>query len=58
MDMPGLHDYRCRLSLSVATCTVSVYDVQEAEEICEADEQCKGFVMSKQKTWTGLYCIC
>lgn len=53
-DMPGLHDYRCRLSLSVATCTVSVYDTREAEDICAMMEECRGFVMSKQTTWTGI----
>ena len=57
-DMPGLHDYRCRLSLSMATCTFSVFDVTEAEQTCDADIECKAFVMASQKTWTGkLRCV-
>lgn len=52
-DLPGQHDYRCRLSLSMATCTVSVFDIQEAVETCNMDADCQGFVLSKQKTWTG-----
>ncbi|XP_045185763.2 extracellular tyrosine-protein kinase PKDCC-like isoform X1 [Mercenaria mercenaria] len=31
-DLPGQYDYRCRLSFSMATCTVSVFDLLEAEE--------------------------
>ena len=52
-DLPGMFDYRCRFSLSSAGCSVSVYDQREAEDICDMDEECKGFVMSSSKTWTG-----
>lgn len=52
-DLPGLFDYRCRFSLSSAGCSVSVFDRREAEDICDMDEECKGFVMSATKTWTG-----
>ena len=54
-DLPGLYDYRCRFSLSSAGCSVSVFDRREAEDICDMDEECKGFVMSATKTWTGGY---
>ena len=52
-DMPGLHDYPCRLSVSMATCTWSVYDIREAEYMCSADEECRAFVVAPHKTWTG-----
>ncbi|XP_045185783.2 extracellular tyrosine-protein kinase PKDCC-like isoform X2 [Mercenaria mercenaria] len=52
-DLPGQYDYRCRLSVSMATCTVSVFDLLEAEEVCNNDEECQGFVVTQQKTWTG-----
>lgn len=52
-DLPGLHDYRCPMSISMATCTLSVFDVQQAEEVCNSDPECKGFVVARQKTWTG-----
>lgn len=52
-DLPGMYDYRCRFSLSSAGCSVSVYDQREAEDVCDMDEECKGFVMSPTKTWTG-----
>ncbi|KAL4238331.1 hypothetical protein ACF0H5_003041 [Mactra antiquata] len=52
-DLPGLYDYRCRLSLSIASCTISVYDEHEAEDVCNNEEQCEGFVMTKHITWSG-----
>ena len=52
-DLPGQYDYRCRLSLSGSGCTISVFDQREAEEICSADLECQGFVMTNDKTWTG-----
>lgn len=56
-DLPGQHDYRCRLSLSMATCTVSVFDLQEAEDLCNSDQDCKGFVVAQQTTWSGRHVI-
>lgn len=53
VDLPGMYDYRCRFSLSSAGCSVSVYDRREAEDICDMEEECQGFVMSPTKTWTG-----
>lgn len=52
-DLPGKFDYRCRLSLSGSGCTRSAYDVMEASTICDADPECRGFVVSKQTTWSG-----
>ncbi|KAK3597422.1 hypothetical protein CHS0354_040160 [Potamilus streckersoni] len=52
-DLPGQYDYRCRFSLSGSGCTVSVFDQKEAEEVCDLDPECKGFVISSQKSWTG-----
>lgn len=53
MDLPGKYDYRCRVSLSGSGCTVSIFDQKEAEKICDSDPDCQGFVMSKDRTWTG-----
>ncbi|XP_062596964.1 extracellular tyrosine-protein kinase PKDCC-like [Saccostrea cucullata] len=52
-DLPGKFDYRCRLSLSGTGCTHSAFDVLEAAALCDADPDCRGFVVSKQRTWAG-----
>ncbi|GAB1605112.1 extracellular tyrosine-protein kinase PKDCC-like [Argonauta hians] len=52
-DLPGQFDYRCRASISGTSCTLSVYDQKEAEDMCENDPDCYGFVMTNQTTWTG-----
>lgn len=52
-DLPGQYDYRCRMSMSGGGCTLSVFDQREAEDICDDDPECKGFIMTKQHTWTG-----
>ncbi|XP_046338858.2 extracellular tyrosine-protein kinase PKDCC-like [Haliotis rufescens] len=52
-DLPGQFDYRCRFSMSGGGCTLSVFDRQEAEDLCNLDPDCKGFVFTNQKTWTG-----
>ena len=52
-DLAGLFDYRCRYSVASVGCTVSVFDMAEAEEMCNADDQCHAFVVSPQTTWTG-----
>ncbi|KAL5009400.1 hypothetical protein ScPMuIL_014981 [Solemya velum] len=52
-DLPGMFDYRCRFSISGSGCTVSVFDRKEAEELCDKDPECSGFVLSSQRTWTG-----
>lgn len=51
-DLPGLHDYRCRYSIGFG-CYISVYDQKEAEVLCNNDRQCKGFVISPHRTWSG-----
>ncbi|KAH9489512.1 hypothetical protein Btru_046929, partial [Bulinus truncatus] len=52
-DLPGQFDYRCRSSLSGDGCTVSVFDLTEAKDICDLDEECQCFVWTQTKTWTG-----
>lgn len=41
------------MSMSGGGCTLSVFDQREAEDICDDDPECKGFIMTKQHTWTG-----
>ncbi|XP_059162283.1 extracellular tyrosine-protein kinase PKDCC-like isoform X2 [Physella acuta] len=52
-DLPGQYDYRCRLSMSSVSCTLSVFDLLEAQHICDRDSECQGFIWTQQKTWTG-----
>lgn len=52
-DLPGKFDYRCRLSLSGSGCTRSAYDVMEAATQCDSDPDCRGFVVTSQRTWSG-----
>lgn len=52
-DLPGMYDYRCQLTLSGSGCTMSVFDDQEAMEICDGDRDCQAFVITPQKSWTG-----
>lgn len=52
-DLPGLFDYRCQLSLAEVGCSFSVFDEQEAEVACDTDLDCKAFVLTDVKTWTG-----
>lgn len=52
-DLPGEFDYRCQLSLSSNGCTLSVFDIHEAQDICLRDPDCQAFVMTQESTWTG-----
>ena len=52
-DMPGQYDYNCQYCMDGSGCTVSVYDIKEAEQLCDADVQCKAFVLTDSRTWTG-----
>lgn len=52
-DIRDNYDYICRLSLTGTGCTVSVFDLKEAEDLCNSDSECKAFVVTNQKTWTG-----
>ncbi|XP_005090794.1 extracellular tyrosine-protein kinase PKDCC [Aplysia californica] len=52
-DLPGQFDYRCRFSMSGGACTLSVFDLREAQDICDMDEECQGFIWTRKKTWTG-----
>ncbi|ELT95075.1 hypothetical protein CAPTEDRAFT_134027 [Capitella teleta] len=49
----SVHDFVCQASLAPNACTLSVFDVREAEDVCDREATCKAFVMTDQKTWTG-----
>uniref|UniRef100_A0A8C0B7V8 Protein kinase domain containing, cytoplasmic n=1 Tax=Buteo japonicus TaxID=224669 RepID=A0A8C0B7V8_9AVES len=46
-------NYRCWPSYHHKGCLLSVFDVNEAIEICDSYPQCKAFVLTNQTTWTG-----
>ncbi|XP_006134035.2 extracellular tyrosine-protein kinase PKDCC isoform X1 [Pelodiscus sinensis] len=46
-------NYRCWPSYHHKGCLLSVFDINEAIEICENHSQCKAFVLTNQTTWTG-----
>uniref|UniRef100_A0A8C2T8F7 Extracellular tyrosine-protein kinase PKDCC n=1 Tax=Coturnix japonica TaxID=93934 RepID=A0A8C2T8F7_COTJA len=46
-------NYRCWPSYHHKGCLLSVFDVNEAMEICDSYSQCKAFVLTNQTTWTG-----
>ncbi|XP_068089068.1 extracellular tyrosine-protein kinase PKDCC isoform X2 [Hyperolius riggenbachi] len=46
-------DYRCWPSYHHDGCLLSVFDLNEAIDICEGHSQCKAFVWTNQTTWTG-----
>ncbi|XP_070804636.1 extracellular tyrosine-protein kinase PKDCC [Pituophis catenifer annectens] len=46
-------NYRCWPSYHHKGCLLSVFDVNEAREVCESHSQCKAFVFINQTTWTG-----
>ncbi|KAM6406161.1 LOW QUALITY PROTEIN: extracellular tyrosine-protein kinase PKDCC-like [Pluvialis apricaria] len=46
-------NYRCWPSYHHKGCLLSVFDVNEAIEICNSYSQCKAFVLTNQTTWTG-----
>ncbi|XP_035678603.1 extracellular tyrosine-protein kinase PKDCC-like [Branchiostoma floridae] len=52
-DVPGVGDFDCLRSLSRGACAVSVFDAQEAASMCDSDAECRGFVLTKRKTWIG-----
>lgn len=52
-DLPGLHDYRCRYTIARSSCTVTVHDHIEAEQLCDFDPECRAFVLSNRTSWTG-----
>lgn len=49
-------NYRCWPSYHHKGCLLSVFDVNEAREVCESHSQCKAFVFINQTTWTGNGC--
>ncbi|XP_072265893.1 extracellular tyrosine-protein kinase PKDCC [Pyxicephalus adspersus] len=46
-------DYRCWPSYHHDGCLLSVFNLNEAIDICESHSQCKAFVWTNQTTWTG-----
>jgi hypothetical protein len=52
-DFPGQYDYSCRYSHGSNACTISVFDRQEAEFLCDVEPQCTAFVLTAITTWTG-----
>ncbi|XP_030355687.1 extracellular tyrosine-protein kinase PKDCC [Strigops habroptila] len=46
-------NYKCWPSYHHKGCLLSVFDVNEAIEICDSYSQCKAFVLTNQTTWTG-----
>ncbi|XP_075719370.1 extracellular tyrosine-protein kinase PKDCC [Rhinoderma darwinii] len=46
-------DYRCWPSYHHNGCLLSVFDINEAIEVCEGHSQCKAFIWTNQTTWTG-----
>lgn len=46
-------DFRCWPSYNHQGCLLSVHSVAEAAEFCNSRPQCRNFIMSQQRTWTG-----
>lgn len=46
-------DYRCWPSYHHNGCLLSVFNINEAIEVCESHSQCKAFIWMNQTTWTG-----
>ncbi|NP_001120588.1 extracellular tyrosine-protein kinase PKDCC [Xenopus tropicalis] len=46
-------DYRCWPSYHHSGCLLSVFDLNEAKDVCSSHSQCQAFVWTNQTTWTG-----
>ncbi|XP_018120514.1 extracellular tyrosine-protein kinase PKDCC isoform X2 [Xenopus laevis] len=46
-------DYRCWPSYHHTGCLLSVFDLNEAKDVCRSHSQCQAFVWTNQTTWTG-----
>ncbi|OCT79359.1 extracellular tyrosine-protein kinase PKDCC [Xenopus laevis] len=46
-------DYRCWPSYHHSGCLLSVFDLNEAKDVCRSHSQCQTFVWTNQTTWTG-----
>lgn len=59
MDLPGYYDYWCPSTRcpEVNNCVFSVASEEEAQYICAMDKECRAFVMTEDKTWTGEFRI-
>ncbi|XP_056401217.1 extracellular tyrosine-protein kinase PKDCC-like [Hyla sarda] len=47
--------FRCWPSYNHQGCLLSVHSAAEAAEFCNGRPQCRNFMISQQKTWTGRY---
>ncbi|XP_071810404.1 extracellular tyrosine-protein kinase PKDCC-like [Asterias amurensis] len=54
-DLPKHGDYWCASSLHMGSpsCVLLAFDENEAKYLCDQDDQCRSFVMTSEKTWTG-----
>ncbi|XP_072121127.1 extracellular tyrosine-protein kinase PKDCC isoform X2 [Mobula birostris] len=50
-------NYRCWPSYHHEGCLLSVYDINEAMDICDNHSQCHAFVLTNQTTWTGRHLV-
>ncbi|XP_078085838.1 extracellular tyrosine-protein kinase PKDCC [Mustelus asterias] len=50
-------NYRCWPSYHHDGCLLSIYDLNEAMEICDNHSQCHAFVLTNQTTWTGRHLV-
>ncbi|XP_053139898.1 extracellular tyrosine-protein kinase PKDCC-like [Hemicordylus capensis] len=46
-------DYKCWLSYSNLGCVLSVHNAEEAAAICSSHPQCRHFIITPRRTWTG-----
>lgn len=46
-------DFRCWPSYQHDGCLLSVFNLAEAQHICDSHAQCRAFVLTDQTTWTG-----
>lgn len=52
-DFPTLHDYHCSNTRLPGACELAVYNIAEARYECDMDDECRAFVTTKTKLWTG-----
>ncbi|XP_075700337.1 extracellular tyrosine-protein kinase PKDCC-like [Rhinoderma darwinii] len=48
-------DFRCWPSYNHQGCLLSMHSAAEAAEFCNGHPQCRNFIISQQRTWTGRY---
>ncbi|XP_039597456.1 extracellular tyrosine-protein kinase PKDCC [Polypterus senegalus] len=50
-------EYRCWPSYDHQRCLLSVHNEAEAAEMCSSRQQCVGFTLTPQRTWTGRHLV-